>query len=257
MNMTITQPFDAQVRNMVENQLRRRGIRDARVLEAMRLVPRHEFVQAELVDAAYDDRPLPIGERETISQPYIVAAMTQAAGVAPGARRSKSVGVAATRPRFSPKWALRFAPLKSIPDLRRRRANASAAGLREGKSFHRRRQRGPLRPRALRCRHRECGHAQRLAGPAQPTGGGRSPGGAGRKSASAGTLVAFETGWANHYPAPRPMPVCAPDRKRRLAERTNVAPGFAGCGKARRCCASVIPAGDEFNSRGQRPRNAR
>ncbi len=50
----------------------------------MRLVPRHEFVPAELVDAAYDDRPLPIGERETISQPYIVAAMTQAARVAPG-----------------------------------------------------------------------------------------------------------------------------------------------------------------------------
>ena len=61
-----------------------RGIRDERVLEAMRLVPRHEFVPAELVDAAYDDRPLPIGERETISQPYIVAAMTQAARVAPG-----------------------------------------------------------------------------------------------------------------------------------------------------------------------------
>jgi protein-L-isoaspartate(D-aspartate) O-methyltransferase len=69
---------------MVEMQLRRRGIRDERVLEAMRLVPRHEFVPAELVDAAYDDRPLPIGDRETISQPYIVAAMTQAAGVAPG-----------------------------------------------------------------------------------------------------------------------------------------------------------------------------
>jgi protein-L-isoaspartate(D-aspartate) O-methyltransferase len=76
--------FDIRARNMVETQLRRRGIRDERVLEAMRLVPRHEFVPAELVDAAYDDRPLPIGERETISQPYIVAAMTQAARVAPG-----------------------------------------------------------------------------------------------------------------------------------------------------------------------------
>ena len=69
---------------MVETQLRRRGIRDERVLEAMRLVPRHEFVPAGLVGAAYDDRPLPIGEHETISQPYIVAAMTQAACVAPG-----------------------------------------------------------------------------------------------------------------------------------------------------------------------------
>jgi protein-L-isoaspartate(D-aspartate) O-methyltransferase len=50
----------------------------------MRQVPRHEFVPANLVGAAYDDRPLPIGERETISQPYIVAAMTQAVGVVPG-----------------------------------------------------------------------------------------------------------------------------------------------------------------------------
>ncbi len=82
--MVIAHQFDIQARNMVEIQLRRRGIRDERVLEAMRLVPRHEFVPAELVDGAYDDRPLPIGERETISQPYIVAVMTQAARVAPG-----------------------------------------------------------------------------------------------------------------------------------------------------------------------------
>ena len=76
--------FDIRARNMVETQLRPRGIRDERVLEAMRQVPRQEFVPAEWVSAAYDDRPLPIGERETISQPYIVAAMTQAARVAPG-----------------------------------------------------------------------------------------------------------------------------------------------------------------------------
>jgi len=82
--MVIAHQFDIQARNMVETQLRRRGIRDERVLEAMRLVPRQEFVPAELVGAAYDDRPLPIGERETISQPYIVAVMTQAARVAPG-----------------------------------------------------------------------------------------------------------------------------------------------------------------------------
>ena len=84
MKMTITRQFDIQARNMVETQLRHRGIRDERVLEAMRLVPRHEFVPAESVGAAYDDRPLPIGDRETISQPYIVAVMTEAAGVAPG-----------------------------------------------------------------------------------------------------------------------------------------------------------------------------
>lgn len=69
---------------MVEEQLRRRDIRDTRVLEAMRRVPRHEFVTPALAHLAYADRPLPIGESETISQPYIVAAMTQAADVQAG-----------------------------------------------------------------------------------------------------------------------------------------------------------------------------
>ena len=80
----ITHQFDAQARNMVETQLRRRGIRDERVLGAMLKIPRHEFVPADLMDAAYADRPLPIGEHETISQPYIVAAITEAAHVTPG-----------------------------------------------------------------------------------------------------------------------------------------------------------------------------
>jgi protein-L-isoaspartate(D-aspartate) O-methyltransferase len=71
---------------MIAYQLRRRGIQDERVLEAMFKVPRHEFVPAAFLRAAYDDRPLPIGSAETISQPYIVAAMTQAARVQPGDR---------------------------------------------------------------------------------------------------------------------------------------------------------------------------
>ncbi len=69
---------------MIETQLRRRGIRDEMVLDAMFAVPRHEFVAPEYVHAAYEDRPLPIGEAETISQPYMVAAMTAAARVEPG-----------------------------------------------------------------------------------------------------------------------------------------------------------------------------
>lgn len=76
--------FEAERRAMVEEQLRRRGMRDERVLEAMFSVPRHEFVPLVYLDAAYDDRPLPISESETISQPYIVAAMTAAARVQPG-----------------------------------------------------------------------------------------------------------------------------------------------------------------------------
>jgi protein-L-isoaspartate(D-aspartate) O-methyltransferase len=77
-------PYEAERRAMVEYQIHRRGIRDEKVLEAMLSVPRHEFVPAPYLGSAYDDRPLPIGETETISQPYIVAAMTAAAQVHPG-----------------------------------------------------------------------------------------------------------------------------------------------------------------------------
>ena len=63
---------------MVRTQLERRGIRDARLLDAARAVPRHLFVPAPLRRFAYDDRPLPIGCGQTISQPYIVALMIEA-----------------------------------------------------------------------------------------------------------------------------------------------------------------------------------
>ena len=62
---------------MVENQIAGRGITDKRVLEAMREVPRHEFVTDHLKEEAYADHPLPIGGGQTISQPYIVALMTE------------------------------------------------------------------------------------------------------------------------------------------------------------------------------------
>ncbi len=62
---------------MVETQIEGRGIRDPRVLAAMRKVPRHLFVPAAEAAAAYDDRPLPIGSGQTISQPYVVAFMTE------------------------------------------------------------------------------------------------------------------------------------------------------------------------------------
>ncbi len=63
---------------MVNRQIRARGIRDSKVLEAMAKVPRHEFVPEAYRDMAYSDTPLPIGEGQTISQPYIVALMTEA-----------------------------------------------------------------------------------------------------------------------------------------------------------------------------------
>ena len=62
---------------MVEHQIRKRGVSDARVLEAMGKVPRHRFVPENLQDYAYDDSPLSIGKGQTISQPYMVALMTE------------------------------------------------------------------------------------------------------------------------------------------------------------------------------------
>ncbi len=83
--------FDALRDEMVRTQLERRDITNTRVLEAMRQVPRHLFVPDRLGPVAYDDRPLPIGHGQTISQPYIVALMTQLAQ--PGAtERALDVG---------------------------------------------------------------------------------------------------------------------------------------------------------------------
>jgi protein-L-isoaspartate(D-aspartate) O-methyltransferase len=69
--------FKAMRERMVETQIKARGIKDARVLSAMLRVERHRFVPKELQDSAYSDQPLPIGEGQTISQPYIVALMTE------------------------------------------------------------------------------------------------------------------------------------------------------------------------------------
>ncbi len=71
---------------MVTDQIEARGVADARVLAALRAVPRHEFVPERFRDLAYEDHPLPIGLEQTISQPYIVALMTEAAKVGPESR---------------------------------------------------------------------------------------------------------------------------------------------------------------------------
>jgi protein-L-isoaspartate(D-aspartate) O-methyltransferase len=75
--MFVPDQFEAQRERMVRAQLAERGIRDERVLAAMASVPRHEFVPLELRADAYEDHPLPIGDGQTISQPYIVAAMLE------------------------------------------------------------------------------------------------------------------------------------------------------------------------------------
>src|SRR5260370_12452972 len=78
--------FGALRAEMIEKQLRRRGINNAALLAAMMAVPRHEFVPDELRSRAYDDAPLPIGGGQTISQPYIVAAMTAVLELRPSDR---------------------------------------------------------------------------------------------------------------------------------------------------------------------------
>lgn len=79
-------PYETMRRAMVEHQIVARGIHDPRVLEALRRVPRHLFVPPGLEREAYGDAPLPIGQGQTISQPYIVALMTALLEVGPDDR---------------------------------------------------------------------------------------------------------------------------------------------------------------------------
>jgi protein-L-isoaspartate(D-aspartate) O-methyltransferase len=70
--------YAKQRKKMVDSQIRSRGVRDERVLRAMEKIPRHLLIDEGLIDQAYTDNPRPIGEKQTISQPYIVALMTEA-----------------------------------------------------------------------------------------------------------------------------------------------------------------------------------
>jgi protein-L-isoaspartate(D-aspartate) O-methyltransferase len=81
MNRNLGESFAAERSSMVERQLRQRGIHDERLLAAMNRVPRHEFVSQQDWGRAYDDHPIIIPEKQTTSQPYIIAAMIQAAQI--------------------------------------------------------------------------------------------------------------------------------------------------------------------------------
>lgn len=70
--------YTKQRMRMVDAQIRARGVKDVHLLKAMQTIPRHLFVEEAMMDQAYNDNPLPIGEKQTISQPYIVALMTEA-----------------------------------------------------------------------------------------------------------------------------------------------------------------------------------
>lgn len=70
--------YAKQRMRMVDTQIRARGVKDVHLLKVMQTIPRHLFVEEAMMDQAYNDNPLPIGEKQTISQPYIVALMTEA-----------------------------------------------------------------------------------------------------------------------------------------------------------------------------------
>ena len=91
MNERSNDKFTAARLAMVETQIRKRGVSSPRVLDAMAAVPRHEFVPAEFLSEAYADKPLPIGEGQTISQPYMVAAMAEALELS-GSERVLEIG---------------------------------------------------------------------------------------------------------------------------------------------------------------------
>ncbi len=84
--------FEKARKRMVEEQIAARGVEDERVLQAMRRVPRHLFVPEEYLEWAYSDSPLPIGQGQTISQPYIVALMTALLEIPPEGGRVLEVG---------------------------------------------------------------------------------------------------------------------------------------------------------------------
>jgi protein-L-isoaspartate(D-aspartate) O-methyltransferase len=85
-NLRQDEDWSERRNKMVRQQIEARGVKDAAVLESMRAVPRHLFVPDDYREAAYHDSPLPIGESQTISQPYIVALMTELLEVGTGSR---------------------------------------------------------------------------------------------------------------------------------------------------------------------------
>jgi protein-L-isoaspartate(D-aspartate) O-methyltransferase len=116
---------------MVEEQIVNRGVRDPRVLEAMRRVPRELFVDASLRERAYEDRPLPIGHGQTISQPYIVARMTELCELEGGERVLEVGAGCGYQTAVLAQIAGAVYAVEIVPDLcERARKNLVAAGVR-------------------------------------------------------------------------------------------------------------------------------
>jgi protein-L-isoaspartate(D-aspartate) O-methyltransferase len=117
----------ARRKEMVAEQIRARGVADLRVLAAMGKVPRERFVPEALAARAYDDTPLPIGSGQTISQPYIVAYMTEALGVDP-AHRVLEIGTGSGyQAAILGELARRVYSIEIVPELARRSAETLKA----------------------------------------------------------------------------------------------------------------------------------
>src|SRR5687767_6071158 len=124
MQTTAQEDFRERRLAMVEQQIRARDVADARVLDAMRSVPRHRFVPADLAAFAYDDRPLPIGHGQTISQPYIVAYMTELLAVAPHHRVLEIGSGSGYQAAVLAKLAKDVYTIEIVPDLAREAAQS-------------------------------------------------------------------------------------------------------------------------------------
>ena len=128
--MTGQDRWEEARRNMVELQIASRGVHDERVLSAMRSVPRHLFVPPSYRDAAYNDCPLPIGRGQTISQPYIVAVMTELLQLMPGDRVLEIGGGSGYQAAILGTLARKVISIERIPDVAEMaKENLSGAGI--------------------------------------------------------------------------------------------------------------------------------
>jgi protein-L-isoaspartate(D-aspartate) O-methyltransferase len=122
--------WQARADAMVREQIEARGVRDARVLAALRAVPRHRFVPEAYRESAYDDGPLPIGHRQTISQPYIVAVMTELLRPQPGDRVLEIGTGSGYQAAVLARLVQRVYSIEIVPELAARaRANLAELGV--------------------------------------------------------------------------------------------------------------------------------
>lgn len=132
--MTGQDPWEAERDRMVETQLAARGIRDDRVLTAMRQVPRHLFVPEAMREVSYRDHPLPIGHGQTISQPYIVGMMTELLRISPDDRVLEIGTGSGYQAAILGTLAREVISIERIPEVARLAgANLAAAGIRNVK----------------------------------------------------------------------------------------------------------------------------